>query len=130
MKIDDMIESKYLKQSDVPDPVIWTVDRIKKVNVGRDDEDPEYRWTVKYREFPKPMVLNVTNLKRMAKALGDDTEDWIGGKIEVYTDPDIEYGGNVTGGLRVRGLKRATRPLLSVDQANAILGESSEDPPF
>ena len=49
MKIGDMIESKYLKQSDVGDDEITvTVQGLKKVNVARDDEDPEYRWTVKF----------------------------------------------------------------------------------
>lgn len=127
MKIGDMIESKYLKQSDVPDPVIVTVHALKKVNVARDDEDPEYRWTVKFGELPKSMVLNVTNLKRLAKALGDDTEDWMGKTVELYTDPDIEFGGNVVGGLRLRGLRRtATKPThKSEDEVNADLDDSS-----
>lgn len=134
MKIGDMIESKYMKQSDIPDPVIYTVESLKKVNVARDDEDPDYRWTVKYREFAKPMVLNVTNLKRMAKALGDDTDDWTGKQIEVYTDPDIEFGGNIVGGLRVRGLKRspgtakaAALSKRSDDDINAQLRDAGEN---
>src|SRR5690348_13999808 len=60
MKLSDMMESKYLRQNDVDDEVTVTVAGLKKVNVARDDEDPEYRWTVKFNEFPKPMVLNVT----------------------------------------------------------------------
>jgi len=110
MKIGDMIESKYLKQSDVPDPVIVTLHSLKKVNVARDDEDPEYRWTVKFAELAKPMVLNVTNLKRLAKALGDDTDDWLNKQVECYTDPDIEFGGNIVGGLRLRGIRKAAAP--------------------
>jgi hypothetical protein len=107
MKIGDMIESKYLKQSDIDDVVTVTVQSIKKVNVARDDEDPDYKWTVKFVEFPKPMVLNVTNLKRMAKALGDDSDNWPDGVVQLYVDPDIEFGGNVVGGLRIRTQPRA-----------------------
>lgn len=107
MKIGDMIESKYLKQSDVDDETTVTVQGLKKVNVARDDEDPDYKWTIKFAEFPKPMVLNVTNLKRMAKALGDDTDDWIGNQVILFVDPDIEFGGNVVGGLRVKGMRKA-----------------------
>ncbi len=107
MKIGDMIESKYLKQSDVPDPVIVTFHSLKKVNVARDDEDPDYRWTAKFSEFAKPMVLNVTNIKRCAKALGDDTENWMGKAMELYTDPDIEFAGNIVGGLRLRAVPRS-----------------------
>lgn len=130
MKIGDMIESKYLKQSDVPDPVVVTIHSLKKVNVARDDEDPDYRWTAKFSELAKPMVLNVTNLKRLAKALGDDTDDWLGKPIEVYTDPDIEFGGNIVGGLRIRGIKRTgTKPAArkTEDDINADL---NSDIPF
>lgn len=105
MKIGDMIESKYLKQADVDGELVVTVQGLKKVNVAREDEDPEYRWTVKFQELPKPLIANVTNLKRLAKALGDDTDDWIGKQVILYVDPDIEFGGNIVGGLRVKAIR-------------------------
>jgi hypothetical protein len=127
MKLAEMIESRYLKQSDVDGEVMVTVQGLKKVNVARDDEDPEYRWTVKFAEFPKPMVLNVTNLKRLAKALGDDTDDWLNQAVMLYVDPDIEFGGNVVGGLRIKGLRKTVASKgRSVDDVNAELN----DPPF
>lgn len=138
MKITEMIDSRYLKQSDIPDPVIVTFQSLKKVNVARDDEDPDYRWTAKFAELPKPMVLNVTNIKRAAKALGDDTDDWVGKKIELYTDPDIEFGGNIVGGLRLRGLKRPAGTTASMSMGrgkteadiNRDLDDAQEQPPF
>ena len=135
MKIGDMIESKYLKQSDVEDERVVTVAALKKVNVARDDEDPEYRWTAKFNEFPKPMVLNVTNLKRLAKALGDETEQWIGGQVLLYVDPDIEFGGNIVGGLRIKSMPR--RPTTkgpaqkSEREINADFADAADnEPPF
>ncbi len=132
MKIGDMVESKYLKQSDVPDPVIVTFQSLKKVNVARDDEDPDYRWSAKFSEFAKPMILNVTNIKRSAKALGDDTEDWMGKQIELYCDPDIEFGGNIVGGLRLRGIKRsgttAAKPRSEADINRQLNAEADEVP--
>lgn len=132
MKITDMIESKYLKQSDVTEEIAVTVHSIKKVNVARDDEDPEYRWTVKFHEFAKPMVLNVTNLKRLAKALGDDTDGWIGNQVVLYVDPGIEYGGNVVGGLRIRQMRASgpvakARAALSDDAINRKLADAGDD---
>ena len=119
MKISDMIESKYLKQSDVEDDTVVTVVGLKKVNVARDDEDPEYKWTVKFQEFAKPMVLNVTNLKRMAKALGDDTDQWTGNTVTLFVDWDIEYGGSVVGGLRIKSRSKVkTIAGKSADQIN------------
>ena len=101
MKLSDMIESKYLKQADVDGDVVVTVQSVTKVNVARDDEEADYKWTVKFHEFSKPFVANPTNLKRLGKYLGDDSDDWIGNSVVLYVDPDIEFGGKVTGGLRI-----------------------------
>ena len=105
-KIGEMIESKYLKQSDVHEDTVVTVAKVGKQNVAREGDEPEYKWMVRFQEFGKPMVLNSTNIKRLAKACNsDDTDDWIGKQAVLYVDPDIEFGGNVVGGLRIRGHK-------------------------
>lgn len=130
MKIGDMIESKYLKQSDVDEEMAVTIAGLKKVNVARDDEDPEYRWTVKFDEFPKPMVLNVTNLKRLAKSCGDDTDDWMGKTVILYVDPDIEFGGNVVGGLRIKAARKTVARVSgqrSDDEINRKLRDAIPD---
>ena len=136
MKIGDMIDSKYLKQSDVDDETVVTFTKLTKVNVARDDEDPDYRWTATFQEFKKPMVLNVTNLKRAAKALGDDTDDWIGNSMILYVDPDIEFGGNIVGGLRLKGMRKTPPPRTpprpkTVDDINGELADATGgDTPF
>lgn len=135
MKASSMLESKYLKQSDVDGEVLVTVRGVKRVNVARDDEEPEYRWTVKFQEFEKPMVLNATNIKRMAKALGDDTDDWIGGNVLLYVDPDIEFGGNVVGGLRIKAARqKLSKSGASIDEINRkfqdAVDESEKEIPF
>ena len=107
MKIDDLMPSKYLKQSDVTEDTLVTVEGLKKVNVARDDEEAEYKFVIQFKEFSKPMVLNSTNIKRLGKALGDDTDDWTGGQVVLYVDHDIEFGGNIVGGLRIRAKKKA-----------------------
>lgn len=122
-----MTESKYLKQSDVPEEKLVTVKKLTKVNVARDDETPEYRWTVQFEELPKPMVLNVTNIKRMGKALGDDTDDWTGKQIVVYVDPDIEYAGQIVGGLRVRASRAKHIKQPTMDDINRDMSKASDD---
>ena len=133
MKLSDMIESKYLKQADVDGEVVVTVQSITKVNVARDDEDADYKWTIKFHEFAKPMVANPTNLKRLAKYLGDDSDDWIGNSVVVFVDPDIEFGGKVTGGLRIKGVKHpasgAKKPS-GEDDVNRKLRDAADDAPF
>lgn len=106
-KIGEMIESKYLKQSDVGDECLVTIGKVGKANVAREGDSPEYKWLIRFDEFQKPMVLNSTNIKRLSKACdSEDTDDWIGKQVILYVDPDVEYGGNVTGGLRIKTAKK------------------------
>ena len=122
MKINEMIPSKYLKQEDVDGEVVVTVTALKKTNVARDDDPPEMKWVIQYAEFDKPMVLNTTNKKRLFKALGDDTDDWIGGKMILFVDDNVEYEGKTTGGLRLKPLPPASRPSRRV----AVTGPSGD----
>jgi hypothetical protein len=110
-KVGEMIESKYLKQSDVADDTPVTIVKVGRANVAREGDEPEYKWLIKFEEFKKPMVLNGTNIKRLARTCNsDDTDDWIGKKAILYVDPDVEFAGNVVGGLRVRAPKGAKDP--------------------
>lgn len=107
-KIGEMIESKYLKQSDVDDEILVTVEKVGRANVAREGDEPEYKWLIRFKEFKKPMVLNATNIKRLAKACeSDDSEEWIGKQAVLYVDPDVEFGGNVVGGLRIQAKAKA-----------------------
>ncbi len=106
--INQMVQSKYLKTSDVPDPVIVTIAGVKQVNVAKDGDAPEMKWVIKFKEFAIPMVLNSTNIHIAAKVLGsDETNDWKGKEIILYTDPNVSFGGQVVGGLRFRGQEKA-----------------------
>lgn len=52
---------------------------------------------------PNKMILNVTNMKSIAKATGTPyMDEWIGKKIQLYIDPAVSAFGTVTEGVRVR----------------------------
>ena len=120
MKLNDMMQSNYLKQSDVPEEVLVTVKGLKKVNLAMEGEPPEYKWTVMFEEFSKPLAANSTNLKRMFKALGDDTDDWIGKQIVLFTDADVEFKGETVGGLRVRAARKVRPQHVDTDTTDAV----------
>ena len=114
--VDQMIESKYLRKEDVGDPgdgTMATIVALKKANIAREDEEPKFKWLVKFKEFPKPMVMGSTTLQLAAMILGSkNTDDWIGKSIEVYHDPSVTFGDKLVGGLRfrARGKTRDTPP--------------------
>lgn len=103
-KVSEMIPSSYLKQSDFNEAgFIVTVSHLEKKNVAQADEAPEHKWIVYFNEFEKGLVLNSTNIQALAHACNsDDTDDWKGKEVIVYVDPNVGFGGKVTGGLRVK----------------------------
>lgn len=106
--IKDMLPSNYLKQADFDQDYIVTVRKIEQKNIAMDGKPAEIKWLAHFAEFDKPMVLNSTNIQLMAKACAsDDTDDWIGKEIIVYTDPNVSFGGELVGGLRIKSARVA-----------------------
>lgn len=130
-KISEMIESKYLKQSDFPDPLIVTVSKIGKINIAKEGDAPEHKWAVRFKEFPKPMLLNSTNIKLLEKACGsDDTDDWVGKEVICYTDESVSFGGQVVGGLRIRKQESAPTRKATISDSSQGLADMDDDIPF
>mgnify|MGYP003353628200 CR=1 FL=1 len=76
-RISEMIESKYLKQADVEHDTTVTVVKVGRKNVAKEGDEPEFKWLIAFEEFRKPMALNSTNIKRLAKACGsEDTDEY------------------------------------------------------
>lgn len=102
----EMVESKFIKKSDIGIGQLWTIKNVGKVNVAKDDEPEQHKWALFFEEIEKPMTLNTTNITICEKVFGsDDTDVWIGKQIVVYYDETIQYMGEVKGGIRVRAPK-------------------------
>lgn len=102
-KTKDMLPSNYLKQADFDQDYIVTVRKIEQKNIAMEGKPADMKWLAHFDEFDKPMVLNSTNIQLMEKATGsDDTDDWLGKEIIVYTDPNVSFGGELVGGLRIK----------------------------
>lgn len=127
----EMIESKYLKKEDVGEEgTIVTIAKFERVNVAMEGEAPEYKWTMRFDEFDKPMVLNSTNINLCEKALGsDNTDDWIGKTIIVYNEPNISFGNKLVGGIRIRPHKAAAAPR-QVAPRSGVQREQDPDPRY
>lgn len=125
MRAGDMIESKYLKQSDIDGEVIVTIQKIGQGNVAMEDQPEELKWMIRFKEFKKPMVLNSTNIQLLEKACGEETDDWSGQEVILYVDPNVSFGGKLTGGLRLKSAKPASAP-----KRAQRLEEMADDIPF
>jgi hypothetical protein len=106
-KTSEMRESKFLKQGDVGNGTLLTVRSCEPHNVAKEGAEPENKWCLSFEESDKPLVLNSINIQLCERIFAsDDTDDWVGKRIVLYTDPTISFQGKVTGGIRVRAPKQ------------------------
>ena len=106
MKVSTMFPSSYLKAPDLvgssnPEPVLEIVRVSLEEMPAFDDEPVKERPVAWFKETDKGMVLNVTNANMIAFLHGDDTDEWIGKKIQLHTPP-VAFRGKSAPGLRVK----------------------------
>ena len=108
MKIGEMKSSKYVKKEDVGNGLIVTIVKMTNENVAMDNQPVEMKWVMHFREDINPLVLNWTNLQLCAQATGsEETDEWPGKQIVLWNDPNVSFGGNLTGGVRIRPVQQA-----------------------
>jgi hypothetical protein len=109
--IDQMRESKYLRKEDCGKGILLTIAKVYRENVARQNEKPEMKWVLAFVEDCKPCVCNVENQGLIAQALGlRNSDDWVGHKIVAWSNPNVSYGGKVTGGIRFRAVRTVAQP--------------------
>lgn len=102
MQIGKYRKSKWLKKEDVAEldegQRLTTVEAILEEQVG-DDIKP----VIYFKGIEKAWAANMTGLEALAEMSGSqDTEDFVGIRIEIYVDPDVRYGGKRVGGIKLR----------------------------
>jgi len=126
-KVSDMVQSKYLRKEDIEDDTPATIKGVKLEELGQGDK-PEQRWVIYFKQFAKGMVLNVTTIRVLESAYGDDTDVWTGKQVLLYVDPNVSFQGRVVGGLRLR----VPRPKLSPQnepKPKTVRQQAEEGPP-
>lgn len=98
------MDKNFLGAWDVPDDgdLILTIDHAEQNDV-KNERGSERKLTLHFRERDyKPMILNTTNAKAIAKAYGTHkVEMWEGKKVAIYTAKVTAFGGT-TDALRIR----------------------------
>jgi hypothetical protein len=136
-----LMPSKYMKKEDVTQPVLVTMQQIKVENTAPDGQAPEMKPVAYFAEMPKGMILNSTNCKIIEKITGtDDYMQWSGRQYVLYFDPNVQYKGELTGGIRIRAPKQRQQVAPQVAQGYqqaaqqqpvpAIQARPAQAPPF
>lgn len=102
MKRSDAFTGSYLKQDDVPHPIVAAVGKVVMETLGQ-GADAETKPILHFTDsHVKPMVLNFGNWGTIESAYGEDSDMWTGKPVEVYVDPNVMFGTKKVGGLRIR----------------------------
>ena len=96
-------DTNYLGSWDVVDKeLILTIKDIKTQKVSSPDGKSEELPVMTFVEDYKPMILNATNFKNLAKALNSNfIEDWLNKKCAIYIT-SVKAFGSVVDALRIK----------------------------
>lgn len=125
--IDDLKKSNFLTKRDIEPAKLVTIESYEEMNVAMEGAEPQMKWVLHFKELDKPLVLNSTNGQIIHSITGaTDFDGWIGKKIVLYFEPNVFFGGKMTGGIRVRAPKGSTPPPQSQPEEN----HRGDDIPF
>ncbi len=103
-----VFDSPYLSSMDVVEPIDLTIERVTqesdKTKKSKDTFNTAYfkEKFIRPGEKLKPMILNATNSKMVAKITDSPfIEDWADTRIRVYVEKGIKFGRDLVDGLRV-----------------------------
>src|SRR5262245_16290941 len=104
--LDAAYGSKFLGVVDVGTRKIKTkISKIRKDEIkDRDSGKPRARFLVWFDGIDKPLILNPTNKNTLVAAFGKAAAGWIGATVGVFVDPNVQFGVQRTGGVRLRVL--------------------------
>lgn len=97
MNINEAFPSKYIKSADLQGRVA----KLKIGSIGYEQIGNDNKLVMYFQGKEKGMVLNKTNARTIADQFGDDTDNWTGADIEVFS-MKVDMQGRMVDGLRVR----------------------------
>ncbi len=131
MRIGSAFPSKFLKASDIPDGsfVNIVIDHVTIEDVGGSNDPDDQKPVLYFRGKQKGMVLNKTNSTSISQAYGDETDDWGGKPLLLYSTETLFQGSNVPC-LRVKIPKTNGAPAQRQSVAAAAPAKPAPERPF
>jgi hypothetical protein len=104
MRISSVFTSQYLKATDLPPgrDAHVIIERVDEADMG----SGEMKLVAYFLGKQKGLVLNRTNAETLADALGDESDNWAGAQVTLFTTR-VSYNGQMRDAIRVRAQRRA-----------------------
>lgn len=103
-KVSDVFGSRSWKAADLDTPKVLTIKAVKPYKF-----DDGAKLVVSFKESDKDLICNKTNASAIARSYGDDTDDWLDKKIQLYK-AETEFKGDIVDCVRVQGPRSKSAP--------------------
>jgi hypothetical protein len=93
--------ARFLKTDELSTPrVVVTVAGCHEEELETDGGETKLKLAVEFAEFPKPLILNVTNLDALCELLGEDETAWAGRRVALVKRR-VDFQGKRTDAIRI-----------------------------
>jgi hypothetical protein len=82
-----------------------TITDVKQVEIKKQDEPAEIKWTLFFDTDPRGLTLNRDRYQTMCQLFGKDTDGWIGQKVRLVYDKKVKFRGQYVGGVAITKAK-------------------------
>ena len=96
MKVNELFPSKYLRASDLDGDTVVTIKSLMVEEIGGERKPVMY-----FPEIAQGLVLNKTNTGIIASLYDNETDNWPGRKIILYST-EVDFRGEIVDAVRVR----------------------------
>lgn len=86
-------------------PKVFTIAEVTEAS-----RDGKTVANIRLEGFPRPWRPGKGMSRVMADNWGVETQGWIGRRVELYGDPDVYFGKEKTGGVRISRLSHIAKP--------------------
>lgn len=113
MKWESRFKGDYISAAELGDkrPTL-TISRITICRIEDDkkkkDVDKPVMW---FKEIDRGWMYCKTTGHACAAMFGEDDEQWIGKRLTLYADPNVSFGGDQVGGIRIAGSPDIEKPI-------------------
>ncbi len=105
MRRNEALPSKYLNAADVGQNTYKLV--ISNVVMEKMESDGMMKPVMYFNNAQKAMVVNATNWDNMSQVYEDESNNWVGKAIEMYTEATRMPNGTAGRGIRIRPIAGA-----------------------
>jgi len=112
MKRGDIMPSNYLGKDDFPQDTLCTIKEVVREEIkgdsGKEDKAVLYLMNPSNDalDCTRGVILNVGNWEACEEISGqDDSDNWPGTMVVLYTDSSVMFAGKRVGGLRIRAAR-------------------------